>query len=351
MNLKHFFSERRYSPICDEFPDKMKYPLFYTAKKYEFTIEAGDALFIPMGWFHLVYSEDGSPNTAMSVFCPCPETAKEGQFNGTFPRKIKNPNSNFHIKLLEYSGEKYDCVKSSTGVFESDHIAPESHLLDIEWYDTSIKEFLQRKDPSEYILHNTADPFFLKFIPDPSLTPRQVSLLVNWGNVRTTIHYDLNDNYLCQFHGKKRVILFEPEDRDKMYTLNPYPLELIQEMNNSLCVQKYVETSAKLADNSVEYRIVFQECIDEYCNKYGAQSARKDYTYVTCNTNEINNYKPQNDSIMVFLFLEDGQININEFNYEMTAGQVIIFPISFMFRCGFPEGQSCKVVFQGQRKE
>jgi hypothetical protein len=351
MNLTHFFNERRYSPICDEFPDETKYPLFYTVKKYEFTIEPGDALFIPMGWFHLVYSDEGNPNTAMSVFVPCPETAQEGQFNGSFPRKIKNPNSNFNIKLLEYSAEKYDCVKSTSGVFQSDYIAPCRRHSGMEWYDTSIKEFLQRKDPTEYVLHNSSDPFFLKFLPDPSLTPKHVSILVNWGNVRTTIHYDLNDNYLCQFQGKKRVILFEPEDRDKMYTWNPYPLELIKEMNNSLCIQKYVEVSSKLADSSIEPSAVFEECIQEYCKKYKLDIPRRDYTYITCNTNEINKYKPQNDLLMVFLFMEAGQININEYNYEMKAGQVIIFPISFTFRCGFPDGQSCMVVFQGQRKE
>ena len=351
MELTHFFNERRYSPICDEFPDKIKYPLFYTAKKYEFTIEPGYSLFIPMGWFHLVYSEGGSPNTGMSVFVPPPENALEGQFNGTFPRKIKNPNSNFHIKLLEHSGEQYDCCKSITGVYQSDHISPLRHDKGMEWYPTSIKEFLQRKDPTEYLLHNSADQFFLKFLPDPSLTPQHVSILVNWGGVRTTIHYDLNDNYLCQFHGTKRVILFEPEDRDKMYTWNPYPLDLIRDLSNSIRVQKYVEVSTKLADISSDHTIVFTECLQEYCKKYQLDIPPRNYTYIACNTNEINKYKPQNDLVMIFLFMEDGKININEYNYDMKAGQVIMFPISFMFQCGFPEGQSCKVVFAGQRKE
>ena len=57
--MEEFFAERKYSQIPEEFPDQDTYPLFYTAHKREYNLAPGDKLFIPAGWFHFVYSEEG----------------------------------------------------------------------------------------------------------------------------------------------------------------------------------------------------------------------------------------------------------------------------------------------------
>ena len=38
----NFYNERRYSYITEEFPDPDKFPLYYKAKKQEFTLQPGD---------------------------------------------------------------------------------------------------------------------------------------------------------------------------------------------------------------------------------------------------------------------------------------------------------------------
>ena len=65
-SLDTFLSETKYSCIEEEFPDKNKFPLYYEASKIEITIEAGEMLFIPAGWFHFVFSEDVDKETGLN---------------------------------------------------------------------------------------------------------------------------------------------------------------------------------------------------------------------------------------------------------------------------------------------
>jgi len=51
--------------------DREMFPLFYSHavnQRLEFTLEAGDALFIPAFWFHHVYTECGGASVAVNVF-------------------------------------------------------------------------------------------------------------------------------------------------------------------------------------------------------------------------------------------------------------------------------------------
>lgn len=50
----------RVSPVDVERPDASRFPLFAKAKRHDFTITAGDVLFIPFGWWHVVWAVEPS---------------------------------------------------------------------------------------------------------------------------------------------------------------------------------------------------------------------------------------------------------------------------------------------------
>ena len=56
------------------------------------------------------------------------------------------------------------------------------------------------------------------------------SCWINFGHARTLMHYDGMDNWLCQIQGRKRVLLFPPEDRDYLYTFNKEPHSIISKI-------------------------------------------------------------------------------------------------------------------------
>jgi hypothetical protein len=354
MNKKHFFDERRYSPISEEFPCKIRYPLFYDAKKYEFEIGPGEILFIPMGWFHIVLSEaaDDGPNVALSFFETSPESAIEGQFNGKFPKKFQGPVVDF--PLDEFKNEIMDVIISKDLVFSSDYVR--HRYPDVKHSAIRFGEFLRQRDKTQYVMQNdTLD--LARYIPPQVKTPVSLStLLVNWGGVRTTMHYDTYDNHLYQFQGRKRVLLFEPEDRDKMYTWNPYPLKLILELvekspfieRGKINIDVTQFTQTPLPQNICKN--MFGSITKEYCQKHNAPYEPPETpSYIMCDTSQINRYRPQNTTVMIIVFVDNGGININDELYTMEPGMVIVFPVSFMFKCGFPD-QKCRVVFEGQQK-
>jgi hypothetical protein len=62
-NFESFFSE-----VDAEQPDTDRYPLFAKAEIIEVTMEPGEALLIPVGWWHHVRSLDISVNISLTNF-------------------------------------------------------------------------------------------------------------------------------------------------------------------------------------------------------------------------------------------------------------------------------------------
>jgi hypothetical protein len=58
------------------------------------------------------------------------------------------------------------------------------------------------------------------------------NLWINFGNVYTVLHYDCYDNFIWQVQGSKRIILFPPSERNKLYMYNPYPLDFLYNIRN-----------------------------------------------------------------------------------------------------------------------
>jgi hypothetical protein len=73
-----------YSPVDPESPDLERFPLFSGATTMTVTLKAGEALFIPVGWWHHVRSLEVSISVSFTNFC-CPNS-----FEWSFPNIIRS---------------------------------------------------------------------------------------------------------------------------------------------------------------------------------------------------------------------------------------------------------------------
>ena len=229
MNQGSFLDERRFSYICDEFPCKIKYPLYYKAHKSEYVINPGEMIFIPAGWFHLVYSEGEGLNFAMNFNLKDVYKLIEGQ-SGPYTPRVEKCTIEPHKNISKYfkSETKLRVLNDSSGAIPSDILL--YRYPQTEFNVKTISEFLRDELPHDYLMQNISD--FPLPVPSVITTDYSAAVWANFCDVRTYIHYDLQNNWLCQLSGKKRIIIFPPEDRHLLYTLNPYPLKLIFSLTN-----------------------------------------------------------------------------------------------------------------------
>ena len=216
MDRDQFFHERRYSQVMEEFPCKIRFPLFYQARKQVFTINPGQKLYIPFGWFHLVYSEGDEFNFAMNYFIPNGSSEDEGAPSSEEPRVEPSELGDLDPLTIFKKNEKICILHTKSGVFPTDHLR-ERFKNDYEIKDKTIQEFMDDKDRGDYIMQW-----------DTSI--KGGTAWLNWGNVRTHLHYDTASNWLHQIKGQKRVILFPPDDRDLLYMWNSYPIKFIYQL-------------------------------------------------------------------------------------------------------------------------
>lgn len=229
MSQDSFLDERRFSYICDEFPCKIKYPLYYKAHKREYIINPGEMIFIPAGWFHLVYSEGTGLNFAINYNLKDGYNFTEGE-NGLYTPHVEKCDIQPHKNILKYfkPETKLRVLNDSSGAIPSDillHRYPQTNFS-----LKTVSEFLRDEKQNEYLMQNVAD--FPLPVPSVVTTGYSAALWANFGGVRTYIHYDLQNNWLCQLSGRKRILIFPPEDREYLYTINPYPLDIIFSLTN-----------------------------------------------------------------------------------------------------------------------
>ncbi|NBP15300.1 hypothetical protein EBU95_13005, partial [bacterium] len=91
------------------------------------------------------------------------------------------------------------------------------HMTFDEFYNNGLK------GAHYYLAQQRIDPLpFADFLSDIHFN--QQYLWINFGNVYSNLHYDNHDNFLIQLHGQRKVILFPPSERNKLYlcnTINP----------------------------------------------------------------------------------------------------------------------------------
>lgn len=273
MQLDEFFAHRRFSRVPHERPDSTLFPKYATARQIRIKLGEGDALFLPAGWFHFVFSREtgGSElNIAANFFIKHPTCVdcmnrtrvfattikhKTDVTPASFKRHVTQSEPFLHRcfsathswpcfqwtrdKLVNAMGTSPQVVAVSTdNMFASNWI----RCFDTEHTMEKImtfNDFLEADDKNpgkrHYLLQAT-DTDAARDIGSPVyVDPRSMrpaALWINMGDVYSSLHYDSHDNLLVQISGTKDIILFPPSEGDKLYLYNPYPPSLLCHLRN-----------------------------------------------------------------------------------------------------------------------
>ena len=241
--LQRFEIGHRYSYITNEFPDKKQFPKFYDAKRIEITLEPGDMLDLPAGWYHWVFSEEPDPETGLNVAI---NYWYEDNWNITHLDRDPPIKTTHTIhKSIEYMNflktfgdKKIQCSSSDTGCFTLPCVRwIQNDTVKCDDYYMSFNEFYEKcKSGENWYLWAIRDDRLIPY--DPKMDERMKLKSSNWwvnsGNVNTVMHYDSTSNLLCQISGKKRIVLFPHSEWSKLYLINPYPPEFIHNVQQCL---------------------------------------------------------------------------------------------------------------------
>jgi hypothetical protein len=229
--LERFVYEAHFSSIVDEFPDEKQFPKYYKAQKAEFILRPGDKLFIPTGWFHWAFSQpnDDEPNVAVNYWYDSNDWQVGDEYTAEVPRKTTFDASAIDYKqLLESLDGHVQVSKSEThGFMTGDRVMYRYPAVDFSMHTMPFDLFYKMKDRTMYMMGHK-DTRLDRYAPPHHQRLIKAQWWVNWGHVTSGLHFDNWDNWLCQLSGTKRVLMFEPDDYDNLYTLNPYPVRFIK---------------------------------------------------------------------------------------------------------------------------
>lgn len=346
-----FFDERKYSMVPCEFPSKEQFPLYYEAKRSEFVIEEGEMLYIPAGWFHFVFSEDADPKTnlnfAVNFWYSNPDFVENGNSNEEIP-KLKKHNISHIDPFKLYEGIEnvriFRCKKGKA--FPSDRTWRHNSKESLSVEHMTFEEFYESRNPEYYVLQFALED--LKKYAPPSATKRltEASSWINFGDVYSNLHYDLMDNWLCQIQGRKRVILFPPEERDKLYLYNNFPIEYCHTFQIVALGDPFIKR------NQMSFRpfgSTTKDIEDSYIREFEA------YSFFLLNMDcspctETKHLKPKfkefsveeetvlprnliNIPYCMLWFLTEGKLQIRDYVFYVQAGEFFIFPNNMLYPC------------------
>lgn len=350
-----FFRGRKSSRITEEFPDKAKFPLYYEAKRQEFVLNAGDMLYIPIGWWHFVFSEDPDPeehiNFAINFFYETPDDWEEGS---TYKNEVPCVKTHNLPKINPNILLKDSIIK----VFKSkkNYFVPESFYSEFDNNQSieimKYEEFVKQKCPYSYIVQNS-NKYIEKYSHKNNNVLVCANMWVNFGNVYTIPHYDAYNNWLCQIKGQKRVILFPPEERDKLYPLNNYSFKLLKKIVNAYndqfiihrvkvftkleckCINQkplpeytasfHFYNSFNLITDNIKDRLFSANCVVPIFQK------PEKFKIVDVRTSEYIKTDTVLSPYTILWFMTDGKLYIRNYEYDITEGDCYAFPSSFLY--------------------
>lgn len=357
MDVEQFFSERRYSPICDEFPCKIKYPKFYEAHKRDITIGPGEMIFIPSGWFHLVFSEpdENGLNFAINHWYEVPAgRAMEGDKSDLEPFKSKHTEV---IKPDDFMNDDSEVkvMISTNGKFGSTSVAAHKFEEGLDIRTMKWSEFWSQKRKDSYLVqHETID---LKNIEPGRDNWSASTMWICFDKVNTYLHYDRQDNFLLQINGTKKILLFPNEDHQLLYTFNPYPLPTIEVLMSCWgnwnyvniyddgpikgCVDKFTSILGDLDHTIVDHPDLRQEYIS-YIERYTEKvkdmqgwmpnwSTNSEPEFIITKSEFIGEFKFFHPHIHCLFFLTDSCIRVSRSEYFISRGSVICFPHIYIY--------------------
>ena len=239
-------------------PDANLFPLYYQARKIECTLNPGDMLYIPQGWWHWIFSQ----GEAIAVNFWFKATSK------TLANQLQLDIYNFSISqeifqqqylaknqpLLLKQGAKY---WQAIGLWQQDYLAMKKDLIIPEFFSGSgqhssfapvhktcflksdrnnkIKLFPQiRFQKLSQKINKYPQLNYVAFVPlsarmslladitKPDLLEQQninsINFWYSYGNLHTGLHYDDYDNILVLVKGTKRVLLYPPNQSEFLYS-------------------------------------------------------------------------------------------------------------------------------------
>ena len=352
-----FFKGRKTSQITEEFPDKTKFPLYYEAKRQEFTINEGEMIFIPAGWWHFVFSEEPNPETRINYsinfwYCERPEWI-EGKSCENYVPYVKNHEFTFNeINPTNMLKNRILIVNKSDNRCFVPAVLCHHYNNNQEVAYMNYETFLTMNEYPVYILENTLSDLE-KYAPKMDTDVKTANFWINFGNVQTVNHYDGLDNWLCQIQGKKRLILFPPEEREKLYPINPYSLELVLSLMTDV-VDNCILWREKVCD--LEFcSVVLQEPLLEYTksdiffNSYHTLSeilkdylkkrnfvlpsvqVPKQFKIIDARTSEYTTNDYAFGPYTFLWFMTDGIVLIKDYIKAMKKGHCVLFPTSYLY--------------------
>lgn len=340
MDLKTFMGSHKYSEITEEFPDKEKYPLYYETSRQEFTIHAGQRLFIPAGWFHFVFSEDveeeSGLNFAMNFWYYPLNNWTHGKPSNLLPRVETHGIPNLHPKDVLGDRPVRSTWSDLDGIFPADrvfHFFKGKVRNDYMTFD----EFYKAKNPKMYIVQDE-NKSLSKYAP-PYPTPIYLSSSwVNYGKCRSLIHCDEHDNWLCQIKGSKRVILFPHEDKDKLYMFWRIPSNVLTEIQDLLSLKEQLILITNSGEPIVPTIDFYRESLINYNLKLNPFKSRipdfKIPAQLTCIDMCNQQYSRSQPYPVNFFYVKQGKGTITfpgRGMHTLDAGNTIVFPSSFIF--------------------
>lgn len=359
MEIEQFFNERRYSPISDEFPCKIKYRKFYEAHKTEITIGPGEMIFIPAGWFHLVFSDTDHEgvNFAINQWYNA-QDMQDGVSGDVKPFKSKHdlildPNSfmdpDTEIRAMTSPNGKFGSTSVATSKFEEG-----LSFINLTW-----AEFWEQKRKDSYLVQWEC-PELDKYEKGREHF-KGSTIWLNFAKVNSYLHYDRDDNFLMQVKGTKKILLFPPEDHPLLYTFNPYPLSTLEKLQkcwNNWCkvqtldnsniyknIHKFIyflgdEDSVRFTDPDLLEE--YLNTIDIYTNILYDHCPRLDKPlepeFVVTKSECITNFEYYHPNIHVIIFLTDSFLMIENSEYVIRKGQIVCFPNYWTYKWGVSSG-------------
>lgn len=262
----YFFHTRRFSSYVHKNPCCNEYPNYYNAKRFEVILNEGDALYIPSGWFHHIYSETTTSNINMSInFWTDTNKNEKNIFQQSYTHIEHIPSldisSNFNYDMHVANSQPFTFFTSinNKSITTLHHVFNNillnnckqsnntfvSHLIDLNPDDKysyiSFTDFLNQTELYNYVLGNNISHHLNNHSWIQSLMPSFLKnkniyshVWLNHGHVSTRNHYDIYENVLLQVYGSKRVLLSPPDERNNLYMINPYPLDFILSLNNMI---------------------------------------------------------------------------------------------------------------------
>lgn len=226
-------------------PDRSLFPLFYRARPHLFEIRAGDCLVMPPCWWHWVFSDGES----IAVNCwfdwqAAPEpTVQRGAcghweatrrwtldylnrnftedtyVSATLSRKpnlgpVKRPHPAYAEKVYVYKTDRFskfyqnvvhfvDCYHQAVFTLNRDFgIVRDLSLAGI------LSGGLEKEFGTDAL---TTSPQLPPYVLD------NTNLWVNVNDGQSGLHFDAYSNVLFQIRGRKRVLMFSPDDEENLY--------------------------------------------------------------------------------------------------------------------------------------